>query len=112
MSYVNATRDFKWPLLAPIGFHDDGHASGTGHYKGGIYGGTPFRGSFANGGIVPGPVGAPAMIEAHGGEAVLPNGMELHADIYIGGQRIDERVDVRLDARARKVDGAWDQGIR
>lgn len=36
MSVVNATRDFKYPLLAPIGFHDDGHASGTGHQLGGL----------------------------------------------------------------------------
>jgi hypothetical protein len=35
MSVVNATRGFKWPLLAPVGFHDDGHASGTGHALGG-----------------------------------------------------------------------------
>ncbi len=38
MSVVNATRDFKYPLLAPIGFHDDGHASGTGHQRGGLLG--------------------------------------------------------------------------
>jgi hypothetical protein len=37
MAVVNATRDFKHPLLAPIGFHDEGHASGTGHYRGGIF---------------------------------------------------------------------------
>jgi 3D (Asp-Asp-Asp) domain-containing protein len=36
MSVVNATRDFKYPLLAPIGFEDDGHASGTGHQRGGL----------------------------------------------------------------------------
>lgn len=36
MSVVNATRDFKYPLLAPIGFEDDGHASGTGHQLGGV----------------------------------------------------------------------------
>jgi hypothetical protein len=35
MAVVNATSGFKWPLLAPIGFHDDGHASGTGHALGG-----------------------------------------------------------------------------
>lgn len=33
---VAATRSFKYPLLAPIGFHDDGHASGTGHMLGGL----------------------------------------------------------------------------
>ena len=29
MSVVRATSDFAYPLLAPIGFVDDGHASGT-----------------------------------------------------------------------------------
>lgn len=72
MSYVNATRNFKYPLLAPIGFHDNGHASGTGHYMGGIY-----RGSFGAGGIVGGPPGAPAIITAHGGEALVPDGSGL-----------------------------------
>jgi len=33
---VAATRSFKYPLLHPIGFHDDGHASGTGHQLGGL----------------------------------------------------------------------------
>lgn len=36
MAVVGATRNFKFPLLAPIGFRDDGHASGTGHQKGGL----------------------------------------------------------------------------
>jgi SLT domain-containing protein len=34
MAVVNATRGFKYPLLAPQGFVDDGHASGTGHALG------------------------------------------------------------------------------
>ena len=33
---VAVTRSFKFPLLAPIGFRDDGHASGTGHQLGGL----------------------------------------------------------------------------
>jgi TP901 family phage tail tape measure protein len=36
MAVVNATRGFKYPLLAPAGFRDDGHASGTGHMLGGL----------------------------------------------------------------------------
>jgi hypothetical protein len=36
LAVVAATSDFKWPLLAPIGFVDDGHASGTGHARGGL----------------------------------------------------------------------------
>lgn len=36
MAVVNASRSFKYPLLAPIGFRDDGHASGTGHMLGGL----------------------------------------------------------------------------
>jgi len=36
MSVVRATSDYRYPLLAPIGFVDDGHASGTGHRTGGV----------------------------------------------------------------------------
>src|SRR4029077_10330265 len=46
MAVVRATRSFRYPLLAPIGFHDDGHASGTGHARGGLvlHGPPLFRG--------------------------------------------------------------------
>lgn len=37
-AFVAATQDYKWPMKNPIGFVDDGHASGTGHYRGGILG--------------------------------------------------------------------------
>jgi Transglycosylase SLT domain len=72
-------------LLEPMGFHDDGHMSGTGHAIGGILGQAggllggvpftlPFGGAFADGGIVPGAVGEPVAIVAHGGETVTPAG--------------------------------------
>jgi hypothetical protein len=48
LSYVHATAGYKYPLLAPKGFVDDGHASGTGHQRGGVL---PFLGSYHNGGI-------------------------------------------------------------
>lgn len=48
MAVVDATRGFKYPLLAPIGFRDDGHASGTGHQIGGLVE------ALRNGGKVPG----------------------------------------------------------
>jgi hypothetical protein len=54
LSYVHATAGFKYPLLAPKGFVDDGHASGTGHQLGGIIGPRlPFLGSYHSGGVAP-----------------------------------------------------------
>lgn len=41
---VRATAGYKYPLLHPIGFSDDGHASGTGHSRGGLL-------AFAKGGF-------------------------------------------------------------
>lgn len=38
----------------------------------------PFGGSFGNGGTVPGPIGAPRTIVAHGGESVGPPEVHLH----------------------------------
>lgn len=107
----------------PLGAIDNGHRIPAigGHSDhvhialagGGILGGgetPPYGGSFATGGIVPGPTGSPRLIEAHAGETVLPNGMRLHADIYIGGQRINELVDVRLEMRDRASAATWRAG--
>lgn len=97
--------------IPAIGGHSDHvHIALAG---GGILGGgetPPYGGSFATGGIVPGPTGSPRLIEAHAGETVLPNGMQLHADIYIGGQRINEVVDVRLEMRDRASAATWRAG--
>jgi TP901 family phage tail tape measure protein len=66
MAVVNATRDFKWPLLAPIGFHDEGHASGTGHAKGGVF---KYLGAFGAGGFTGAQEG---LAYLHKNEAVVP----------------------------------------
>jgi phage-related protein len=49
MAVVHATAGYKYPLLAPQGFVDDGHASGTGHRMGGMIG--PGAIAFASGGV-------------------------------------------------------------
>jgi acid phosphatase family membrane protein YuiD len=49
MAVVGATSSYKYPLLAPAGFVDDGHASGTGHARGGFI--RFARGGFTGGGM-------------------------------------------------------------
>lgn len=61
---VAATSSFKYPLLNPIGFHDEGHASGTGHARGGKI--MPYVGAFKNGGYV----NQTGMALVHKGETV------------------------------------------
>jgi hypothetical protein len=51
MAVVNATRNFRYPLLAPVGFRDDGHASGTGHMRGGFIEALMAAGGFTGGGL-------------------------------------------------------------
>lgn len=62
MAVVNATADFRYPLRAPIGFVDDGHASGTGHARGGIYG--DVMTAFRQGGKLIGQTAAPEWLGA------------------------------------------------
>jgi hypothetical protein len=52
--------------------------------------------SFGGGGVVPGPKGKPQIIEAHGGELILPNGERLTVDITGKGQQV---VNKYIDAR-------------
>lgn len=52
--------------------------------------------SFAGGGIVPGPIGAPVPILAHGGESVGMGGGEIHTHVYLDGRQIAESVDRAL----------------
>ncbi len=66
-----------------------------------------FGGSFANGGVVPGPQGSPTMILAHGGETVTPKGQAQGQTIiiniasFIGSDRDIDRFSDRLAFRLR-----------
>jgi TP901 family phage tail tape measure protein len=72
MAVVGATRGFKYPLLAPIGFVDDGHASGTGHMLGGVIQ------ALAGGGMVSGKVSWFSGGSTAGGRNTSEPGMALN----------------------------------
>jgi hypothetical protein len=71
----------------------------------------PYAGVFHTGGIVPGPRGAPRILLAQGGEVVTPEGEaggDIYVDVYIGGEKIDERVAGQIRdeiSRARRRTG-------
>ena len=61
----------------------------------------PFGGSFANGGMVPGPPGAPRTIIAHGGEAVgQPGDVNIHA--HGSAQSLLDLIDWQIEKQGRK----------
>ena len=47
-----------------------------------------FGGSFADGGVVPGPLGRPSLIVAHGGETVTPAGAS-NVQVIVNGDIIN-----------------------
>jgi hypothetical protein len=65
----------------------------------------PFGGFFDQGGMVPGPVGAPRMIVAHGGEVVVPgdSGMVPNVSVHFanGMEWLGRFVDIRVDNQTR-----------
>jgi hypothetical protein len=69
------------------------------------FGEYPFGGSFKDGGTVPGPVGAPRMIMAHGGEVVIPNDASNAPNVSLhfanGMEWLKQFVDVRVDNQTR-----------
>ena len=68
-------------------------------------GGFPFGGFFQEGGTVPGPVGAPRMIVAHGGEYVVPNdgntGTHVSVHVASGMEWLKQFIDVRVEGQTR-----------
>ena len=65
----------------------------------------PFGGSFAAGGQVPGPPGAPRTIVAHGREWVVPEDQMPGGDTYVfidgKGMPLQDLIDVRIEQRSR-----------
>ena len=64
----------------------------------------PFGGSFKTGGMVPGPLGSPRMILAHGGEVVIPNDSDVpNVALYFapGTEWLRNFVDVRVEQTTR-----------
>lgn len=96
--------------------------------EGGVFGGLPFGGSFGDGGVVPGPLGAPVGIIAHGGERVVPVGgdggssedavrlvadalREIDMRIYLGDREVTDIVRVEIDRRENNSLGVLRGGV-
>lgn len=84
--------------------------------QGGIYGDLPFVGSYEQGGVIP----RDGMAYVHRDETVTPAGQPTAHDIiealrgmniYIGGEKIDERVDIRLEHRNRSLNQRMQAGV-
>jgi phage-related protein len=109
---------------------DWGHFSATGHAKGGVFGGLPYGGSFADGGIVPGVLGAPTAIVAHAGERVVPASRasadetgaavatavrdalaDMNLQVFVGDREITDIVRVEVSDANRETSGVWRQGV-
>lgn len=64
----------------------------------------PFGGSFAEGGIVPGPQGAPRMVLAHGGEEISqPGSPQIEVNVYNDPTTLEQTVDVLIDGKLQKA---------
>jgi hypothetical protein len=65
----------------------------------------PFGGGFKQGGTVPGPVGAPRMILAHGGEVVIPNDANYTPGVTLqfanGMEWLRQFVSIQVDSQTR-----------
>jgi TP901 family phage tail tape measure protein len=70
-----------------------------------VFRGMPFGGTFKEGGTVPGPVGAPRMIMAHGGEYVVPNDGNMGTNVSVnfanGMEWLKQFVDIRVEDQTR-----------
>lgn len=64
----------------------------------------PFGGSFASGGIVPGPPGAPRLVVAHGGEGIgAPGGAQVHMHFANGMEWLKNYVRAEIKQETRNM---------
>ena len=67
--------------------------------------GMPMAGQFAEGGVVPGPIGQAQMAVVHGGETITPAGGDaaVHISFAGGMEWLGQFVDVRVNGQTRKA---------
>lgn len=74
-----------------------------------------FGGSFETGGTVPGPIGAPRMIVAHGGETVVPNDASYMPGVTLnfanGMEWLRQFVSVQVDNQTRTQSRRSERGL-
>lgn len=89
---------------------------GWGLRQGGAFGGVPFGGWFGAGGTVPGPMGAPVMIGAHGGERVTPAGRgdDITVHVTFDGLPVElqKLVKVEIKRNGDELAAEWGAGVR
>jgi len=64
----------------------------------------PFAGSFAAGGVIPGPLGRPMAAVVHGGETVSPVGATSNVEVNLGPgmEWLDKYIEVKVNGQTRK----------
>lgn len=63
----------------------------------------PFWGGYQYGGVVPGPIGAPRLVVAHGGERIIPTNIGTYGGVTIHVASLQVREEADIDRIARKL---------
>lgn len=72
-----------------------------------------YGGSFAQGGVIPGPIGAPRVVVAHGGETVTPPGVggDVHLHFAPGTEWLKDFVKVTVGQETRRSARSASRGL-
>ncbi len=87
------TVDIQTGLQKALGWHPNADVEVKALQRGGMM--PPYGGSFAQGGVVPGPIGTPRTIVAHGGESV--GKPEIHIHFKPGTEWLRNFVQIEVD---------------